>query len=86
MPIFQCEGCGCIDNTATSNFWTRTTLSPLCSACDPEIGRWHGRFPQQPAAGMLLGSDSFLYSQEELDSGQLDWRIQHQGFTIVGTA
>lgn len=87
MSIFRCEGCRCMENTATSNFWTRTTLQPpLCSACDPEIGRWHGRFPRQPAAGMLLGSDGFLYSQEEFDSGQLDWRIRHQGFTIVGTA
>lgn len=22
----------------------------LCSACDPEIGQWHGQFPKTPAA------------------------------------
>ena len=59
MPLFKCEGCGCVENTALSNFWTRginwTTGEPvipkppaLCSECDPAIGTWHGEFPKRP--------------------------------------
>jgi hypothetical protein len=56
MPLFKCANCGCMENTALSNYWTRFLqktaegeLPPaLCSACDPRIGRWHGEFPQVP--------------------------------------
>lgn len=53
MSLFQCYECGCRENTATSNFWSRQNgqwrelpSQPwmLCSACDPEIGKWHGSF------------------------------------------
>ena len=45
MSLFQCEECGCMENTATSNFWTRNmdNIWPdeyigkiLCSACGPD--------------------------------------------------
>lgn len=59
MPLFKCEQCGCVENTALSNYWTRninwdsTNAEPLknpalCSECDPEIGKWHGQFPKRP--------------------------------------
>ena len=59
MPLFKCEQCGCVENTALSNYWTRNLRDPsepkpwairpaLCSACDPDIGKWHGAFPQRP--------------------------------------
>jgi hypothetical protein len=52
MSLFQCNKCGCCENTATSNYaWNRVLayeakLPPtdLCSACDPAIGKWHERF------------------------------------------
>lgn len=53
MSLFQCYECGCCENTATSNFWSRlkgnwrgVASQPwmLCSACDPDIGKWHGQF------------------------------------------
>lgn len=44
MSLFVCEDCGCIENTALSNFWRRGKGKALCSECDPEIGKWHGRF------------------------------------------
>ena len=56
MSLFQCYECGCRENTATSNFWTRmdggwrgVESKPwmLCSACDPDIGKWHDKFPRQ---------------------------------------
>jgi hypothetical protein len=37
----------------------------LCSECDPEIGKWHGRFPKQSAKGYLIGADGFLYWKED---------------------
>lgn len=54
MPLFLCEDCGKLDNTAGSNYWTRNLdfnsevpLSkqkkkdnpPLCTVCDPDIDR-----------------------------------------------
>lgn len=57
MSLFQCYECGCLENTATCNFWSRipddgkwrgVPARPwmLCSACDPDIGQWHDRFPR----------------------------------------
>lgn len=57
MPLFRCDNCGCTENTALSNYWTRgrdehlRRIEPrppaLCSACDPAIGAWHGQFPRR---------------------------------------
>lgn len=47
MPLYECSKCGAIDNTALTNFWVdRLHLKkpPLCSECDPDIGKWHGKF------------------------------------------
>lgn len=50
MSLFQCEACGCRENTATSGYWFREKEGnpcagrKLCSACDPSIGQWHGQF------------------------------------------
>lgn len=48
MSLFQCSKCGCRENTAVSNWAWRTThgQEPLCSACDPLIGKWHEEFPR----------------------------------------
>lgn len=81
MPIFRCSKCGRIENTALSNYWTRSG-EPLCSECDPEIGKWHGVFNKMPAKGFYLGNDGFLYSEKELEG--LKWREQTQEFKIIG--
>jgi hypothetical protein len=52
MSLFQCSKCGCCENTACSNYyWNRyqakkhlKPVEDLCSACDPDIGKWHGEF------------------------------------------
>ncbi|CAH0531857.1 hypothetical protein CTH30272_04105 [Allocatenococcus thiocycli] len=46
MSLFQCAECGCCENTAVSNWFLRMCESkaPICSACDPDIGEWHGEF------------------------------------------
>jgi len=72
MSIFRCTKCGCIENTATSNYWEQRhpyeggePKPILCSECDPAIGKWHGRFKKQPAKGLMLGEDGFLYSKKD---------------------
>ena len=46
MPLFECEICRNVDNTALTNFWEAQleNTPKLCSECDPGIGRWHGLF------------------------------------------
>ncbi len=40
--------------------------APLCSECNPDIGKWHGQFPKEAPAvrGYKLGDDGFLYNAE----------------------
>lgn len=84
MPLFKCDQCGCVENTAASGYNWKSEDSPsLCSLCDPEIGKWHGIFERKSASGYLLGNDGFLYHKKSLESGQLDWRIANQGFKII---
>lgn len=48
-PLFVCEACGCIENTALATFWNRryyTDPRALCSECRPG-STWHGRFPRR---------------------------------------
>ena len=51
MPLFKCSKCGCCENTALSNYWWtvfQEKKPPLCSECDPEIGKWHEHFTKRP--------------------------------------
>lgn len=51
MPLFKCASCDCMDNTALTNWAYRVgirKLPALCSACDPDIGKWHDEFSQVP--------------------------------------
>lgn len=77
MPLYRCEQCGCIENTACSNYWMRKTRKQplICSECDPEIGKWHGLFPKHQADGMLIDESGHLWSR-------LDQLPPH--FKIVG--
>jgi hypothetical protein len=56
-----------MENTATSNYWHEH--KPICSECDPAIGKWHGRFPKESASGkgLIVASDGFLYDTTEKD-------------------
>jgi hypothetical protein len=48
MATFRCSSCGCDDDSALCNYWSDRVrdIPPVCSACDPKIGRWHGQFPR----------------------------------------
>lgn len=84
MSVFRCSGCGCMENTACSNYWSVEDRSKaLCTECDPEIGKWHGIFPKRSAKGMVLASDGFLYAREDVMSDGFQWRMKHQGLTVV---
>jgi hypothetical protein len=41
---------------------------PLCSECDPKIGKWHGKFDKRSAVGMLLDCHDNIHSVEYVNS------------------
>jgi hypothetical protein len=49
MSLFQCRKCGCGEDTALCHYWSARLWErePLCSACDPTVGKWHGEFPRE---------------------------------------
>jgi hypothetical protein len=68
MSLFMCRNCGCVDNTAMGNYWWTVHSEhkpPLCTECDPEIGKWHGQFPKRSAAGMFVDQDGHLWHGHE---------------------
>lgn len=55
MPLFICDRCKCVDNTATSDFRLQArhgSTERLCTEC--RTGKWHGRFPKAPYAGQQV--------------------------------
>lgn len=50
MSLFQCSKCGCAEDTALCHYWSARLQgnAPICSACDPKIGKWHGEFERVP--------------------------------------
>jgi hypothetical protein len=77
MSLFRCEECGCVENTATSNYWGRQYTEKrepgdtrkLCSECDPEVGVWHGEFPKESANGWKIDAQGWVWHPdvEKLD-------------------
>ncbi|TWA89591.1 hypothetical protein [Bradyrhizobium stylosanthis] len=74
MPLYMCSKCGSVENTACGGYWRQQRdanyaedFKPLCSACYPEIGKWHGDFPQRLAEGFVQSKDGFIYRQSEAD-------------------
>jgi len=86
MPLYACTKCDGYDNTALTNYWqhcrearaTKTEPTPLCSACDPEIGAWHGMFPQRTRvdAGLtVIDSQGHLWTPEQA-AGRFSMRTE----------
>lgn len=70
MSLYRCSGCGCVENTAVSNYVQRVMLKklpPLCSECDPEIKKWHGRWEKfKPEDQNLVeGPNGYLYDKDD---------------------
>jgi hypothetical protein len=84
MPLFKCSQCGCVENTALCRYWWNHHFlkkPPLCSLCDPEIGKWDDQFARKSAAGFKRDQDGYLWSQKEIDGGKLPDHVR-----IVGDA
>lgn len=62
MSLYQCQECGCCENTACGWYWYTKHDDPkykdrmLCSACAPtkfsdgtktRLGKWHGLFKRE---------------------------------------
>lgn len=73
MPLFRCDKCGVVDNTALGTYWARKSRGepPLCNECEPDIGKWHDEFLKRSAEGMLIDQNGHLWSRDEVDAGRL---------------
>lgn len=83
MPLFRCSQCGCAENTACCNYWADVHYldqAPRCSACDPALGRWHGRFERRSANGLLQDQNGLLWTEDDVSAGRLP-----EGSRIVGS-
>jgi hypothetical protein len=54
VSLFVCDECDTVENTALAGphgYWLRNEYGhdgkARCSACNPEIGKWHGLFPRE---------------------------------------
>lgn len=76
MSLFQCSVCGCVENTALSNYWWNKSVLKLkedyCSACDPRIKKWHNRFERK-----FLEKGKWKMNEQgnlsNVDSGRTDY-------------
>ena len=83
MSCFQCSKCGCVEDTALCHYWSACIqeTAPVCSACDPKIGKWHGEFPRQSLAqgGWVREKHGFLlWNKREIE------RWLGQSIEIIG--
>jgi len=72
MPLFVCDTCKAIDNTAFGGYWDRkiakmrtpdTRGKALCWGC--REGDWHNAFPKEIATPELLdemGRENFVHT------------------------
>ena len=70
MSFFQCEKCGCVEDTALCHYWSARVrqTSTLCSACDPSIAKWHGQFPRESSADWIRDKRGLLCSKREVEN------------------
>jgi len=70
MPLFPCSKCNCVEDTALSHYWSARLRQrfPLCSACDPAIGKWHGEFPRESAEGWISDRNGFLLDKRSVET------------------
>jgi hypothetical protein len=69
MPLFPCSKCDCIEDTALCHYWSARLrqTTPLCSSCDPTVGKWHGEFPRESAQGWVPDRDGFLLDKRAVE-------------------
>jgi hypothetical protein len=70
MPLFICDKCHCIENTALGRYWSKDLPSAsekgkaLCSECSK--GKWHSRFPKEKFDKNKHNTKDFIYIPKEL--------------------
>ena len=72
MPLFRCDKCGCVDNSACApSYWTSrlNEKPPICTEC--ETGEWHEIFPKKQATGMLVDQEGHLWGKSDVKNGLL---------------
>lgn len=86
MPLFQCEKCGCIENTACADgYWCSIINNSLkiCSECDSQTAKWHDRFPKRDAVKEGYYTDGkHIYGPDEVDPIKMVWK--YNGAKIKG--
>jgi len=84
MSCFRCTKCGCVENTALSYAFEHfKDKQYLCSECDPQIGRWHGRFEKKSADGYYYDERGMIYSPEEVDIEKMELK-NNRDFKMIG--
>lgn len=86
MPLFRCEKCGCVENTALSDYWMdHLEKKPAqCSECG--TGEWHRRFPKKDAREAGYYTDGkFIYGPDEVDQVKMVWKY-NKSFKMKGLA
>ena len=81
MPLFVCDSCHAIENTALGHYWSRghdfgngpTDSRALCSECMPKTtfkgGQWHNKFEKIIATTEIIkemGETNFVYTGDIL--------------------
>lgn len=85
MPLYKCQQCGTVENTALGDFWC--SEKKLCSECSPSIKQWHGAFAKRNATelGYYRDKDGFIYHPSEVDTVKMEWTY-NRDFKMVGLA
>ena len=67
MPVFLCSRCKIMENTAASHYWIRKEGEPpLCTQCDPAIGKWHNMFERRLLPeDCVVGPDGYVYHRDD---------------------
>jgi hypothetical protein len=83
MPLFKCDKCGAIENTALGDFWGAE--EKRCSEC--AFGAWHGAFPKKYATkeGYYKDAEGFIYEPDSVDKKKMEWTYNRR-FKMVGLA
>ena len=82
MPLFVCDKCHCIENTALGRYWSRDLKGvrergkALCSQCAPTTfvsgektknsGKWHGKFLREKFDKTRHSPKYYIYIPKEL--------------------
>ena len=75
MSLYQCEKCGCCENTALGHYWGEDTR--LCSEC--YSGVWHDSFKKimLPKSMFVTNKDGDLSHKETGDTDFMKYALNH---------